>query len=197
MHAALPTQRRITWCLGAILVALAISLAAASISQAEPPTPNSCSGTITGGEKEAGSEGTAVRYKFSCDGPITGYQIQSRAQFVGLQSAPLVANEKGKPLTETFSCGGEVPGFALNCVGAANAANDQISGQFYIGPKLCATPRVEPLLTVTYAYVEKEVTQYISGPYALGTPKGCPAGSHKAKHGKSGKRGKKGKGKKK
>lgn len=97
MHAALPTQRRITWWLGAILSALAISLAGAATSQAEPPTPNSCSGTITGGEKEPGSEGTAVRYKFSCNGPITGYQLQTKIPLVGLQSAPLVADKRATP----------------------------------------------------------------------------------------------------
>ncbi len=42
---------------------------------AEPITPNSCSGSISGGEKEPGSEGTPVHYKFSCNGPITGYQL--------------------------------------------------------------------------------------------------------------------------
>jgi hypothetical protein len=35
---------------------------------------------------------------------------------------------------------------------------------------------VDPLLTVTYAYLEKGViTQAISGPFDLGRPLGCPA----------------------
>lgn len=90
-----------------------------------------------------------------------------------------------------------MPGQALNCVGSASAANDQITGQVFVGSKLCTEPRADPLLTVTDAYVESGVvTQVISGPYDLGTPKGCPAASHKAKHGKNGKSGKKGKGKK-
>ena len=50
-----------------------------------------------------------------------------------------------------------------------------ISGQFGIEKKLCAEPRVDALLTVTYAYLEKGVvTQAISGPFDLGRPKGCP-----------------------
>ena len=80
-----------------------------------------------------------------------------------------------KPLADTFSCSGEVPGYALNCVGLAKAGYETITGQFAIGKKLCKEPRVDPLLTVTYAYLEKGVvTQAISGPFDLGRPTGCP-----------------------
>ena len=62
----------------------------------------------------------------------------------------------------------------MNCVGAAKAGYENITGQFAIGTKLCVEPRVDALLTVTYAYLEKGVvTQAISGPYELGRPKGC------------------------
>jgi hypothetical protein len=203
-------QRRITWWLGAILGALAVSLASAASGHAElgsNPNAYDCSGSIAGGEREAGSEGTPIKYTFTCNGPITGYQLESEIPLGGIQSAPLVENEKGTPGAGTFSCGGEVPGFALNCVGSANAANDKISGEIFVESKLCAEPREEPLLTVTYAYVEKtEVVQAISGPFDLGRPQGCHGGtggtrlstaaaSHKS--GKHGKHGKKGNGKKK
>jgi hypothetical protein len=200
------TQRRIAGWLGATLGVLVISLAGAGAARAESnPNAYDCSGSIAAGEKEPGSEGTAVRYAFHCSGPITGYQLESQIPLTGLQSAPLVANEKGKPLSETFSCGGEIPGYALDCVGTANAAWDQISGDFSIGTKLCAEPREDPLLTVVYAYLEKGVvTQAISGPFDLGRPQGCHGGrhgtrltpassSHSGKHGKKGKKGKHGK----
>ena len=88
----------------------------------------------------------------------------------------MTSNATGKPLIDTFSCSGEVPGYALNCVGATKAGYETITGQFAIGTKLCKEPRVDPLLTVTYAYLEKSVvTQAISGPFDLGRPKGCPA----------------------
>jgi hypothetical protein len=212
LHAFTFSERRIAWWLGAVLSALAISLAAAASSRAEEGDPNAyeCSGSIAAGQSEPASEGTPVRYKFSCDGPITGYQLESQIPLVGLEAAPLVTNYKAEPLGETFSCGGEVPGHALNCVGSANAANDEISGQFYIGSKLCTEPREDPLLTVTYAYLEKEVvTQAISGPFDLGRPLGCkpdaesggtrlspkPMVPKKGKHGKNGKKAKSGKGK--
>jgi hypothetical protein len=77
-------------------------------------------------------------------------------------------------LPDTFSCSGGVPGYALNCVGAAKNGYESITGQFAIGAKLCAEPRVDPLLTVTYAYLEKgAIVQAISGPYDLGRPNGC------------------------
>jgi hypothetical protein len=63
-------------------------------------------------------------------------------------------------------------------VGSAKAGYEWITGQFAIGRKLCAEPRVDPLLTVTYAYLEKGVvTQAISGPFDLGRPVGCRADS--------------------
>jgi hypothetical protein len=59
-------------------------------------------------------------------------------------------------------------------VGLAKDGYETITGQFAIGAKLCAEPRVDPLLTVTYAYLEKGVvTQAISGPFDLGRPSGC------------------------
>jgi hypothetical protein len=78
-------------------------------------------------------------------------------------------------LNDSFSCSGDIPGFGANCVGAAKGPDEWITGQFAIGSKLCAEPRVDALLTVTYAYLEKgAVVQAISGPFELGRPQGCP-----------------------
>jgi hypothetical protein len=98
-------------------------------------------------------------------------------------------------------------------VGAAKAGYETITGQFAIGTKLCKEPRVDPLLTVTYAYLEKGlVAQALSGPFDLGRPKGCradansgfdrmnpkpEAAKHKKKAGKHKSSGKKQSGKKK
>ena len=112
--------------------------------------------------------------RFYCNGPITGYQVQSQIPVTGVSSPPEVTDLTKKILPDTFSCSGEVPGWAANCVGAAKQPYENITGQFAIGTKLCAEPRVDPLLTVTYAYLEKGViTQAISGPYDLGRPKSC------------------------
>lgn len=176
MHASHPAHRKATLWLAAIVGALALLFAAPALSQAEESNPNNynCLGSIAGGTPEEGSEEQQVKYTFYCNGPITGYQLQGQIP-VTVQSAPLItAIPSGTALSDTFSCSGEVPGYALNCVGLAKGGYEAITGQFAIGTKLCTEPRVDPLLTVTYAYLEKGVvTQAISGPFDLGRPNGC------------------------
>jgi hypothetical protein len=187
--------------LPAALGAIALLLLAPATGRAEESNPNnySCLGSISAGEPEEGSTEQEVRYSFYCDGPISGYQLQSQIPVTGIQSPPLVSSNATKSaLTDTFSCSGEVPGDALNCVGLAKGGYETITGQFSIGHRLCAEPREDPLLTVVYASVEKgAVTQSISGPYDLGRPRGCKpdadsgatrlgaAGKHSRKHKKN------------
>jgi hypothetical protein len=168
--------------LTALLAALALSLAAPALGHAETapgsnPNNYECSGGISAGKAEPGSEETPVKYVFTCNGQITGYQLQTQIPITGIEGSPLVTNYAGAPLTDTFSCSGAFPGYAANCVGSSTREPDErITGQFEIGWKLCTEPRVDPLLTVTYAYSEKGViTQAISGPFDLGRPAGCPA----------------------
>ena len=178
MHALHPAHRKATWWLVAIVGStLALLLATPAISHAEETNPNnySCLGSLAAGTPEVGSEEQQVKYTFYCNGPISGYQLQAQVPVTGVQSPPLVSSiPAGTPLTNSFSCSGEIPGYALNCVGATKTGYETITGQFAIGSKLCVEPRVDPLLTVTYAYLEKGVvTQAISGPYDLGRPAGC------------------------
>lgn len=204
LHTA--AHRTATWGLAAIVGLLALLLAIPAAGHAAEDNPNnySCLGSIAAGTAEEGSEEQQVQYKFYCDGPITGYQLQSQIPLTGLAGQPtLTGNANGQPVSDTFSCSGEVPGYALNCVGLAKEGYETITGQFAIGTKLCAEPRVDPLLTVTYAYLEKGVvTQAISGPFDLGRPTGCKPTANsgfnrlnpkpvkltgKGKHGKKGK----------
>ena len=164
-----------TWWLAAI-VGVALLLASPALSQAEESNPNNynCLGSTAAGQPEAGSDEQQVQYTFYCNGPITGYQVQSQIPVTGVSSPPQVTDLNKTALRDTFSCSGELPGWAANCVGSAKAGYEIITGQFAIGTKLCTEPRVDPLLTVTYAYLEKGVvTQAISGPYDLGRPKDC------------------------
>jgi hypothetical protein len=208
LHATDPAHRKATSWLLALVGCLALLLATPALSQAEESNPNnySCLGSIAKGTPEEGSEDQQVAYSFYCDGPITGYQLQAQVPVSGLGGAPLVSalavgGTAGAALKDVFSCSGELPGYALNCVGSAKTGYELIVGQFAIEKTLCAEPRVDPLLTVTYAYLEKGVvTQAISGPYDLGRPKGCkpdaysgstrlnpkaPAATHKKKHKKA------------
>lgn len=166
--------------LAVALSALALPLIAPAMSQAAEeegganPNNYECAGHIEKGTPEPGNPNQEVQYVFVCNGPILGYQIQSQLPVTGFSSAPLVSDSEGNPLTDTFSCSGEFPGYGVNCVGATKAAGETITGDFSIESQLCTEPRVDPLLTVTYAYLEKEViTQAISGPFDLGRPHGC------------------------
>ncbi len=176
MHASHTAHRKATLWLAAIVGVVALSLASPALSQAEESNPNNynCLGSTSAGKPEPGSEEQQVQYTFYCNGPITGYQVQSQIPVTGISSPPSVTNLEKKELADTFSCSGEIPGWAANCVGTARAGYETITGQFAIGTKLCAEPRVDPLLTVTYAYLEKgAITQAISGPFDLGRPKDC------------------------
>ena len=181
MHPSRPAHRKAALWLAAIVGSAVLLLATPALSRAEESNPNnySCLGSIAAGAPEEGSEAQQVKYSFYCDGPITGYQVQPQIPLTGIQSPPVVTSTSGVTLSDTFSCSGEIPGYAANCVGATKAGYETISGQFAIGTRLCAEPRVDPLLTVTYAYLEKGVvTQAISGPFDLGRPKGCPPDAH-------------------
>jgi hypothetical protein len=180
--------RRASLWLSAILGSLVLSLAIASSAiaaeeeGAKEGNANglNCLGHISAGVAELGSSGQQVRYTFYCNGPITGYSLESNVSLTGYGPQPIVANDKPEVLSDTFSCGGELPGWADNCVGATKLGWENVTGQFSIGVPLCAEPRLDPLLTVTDIYLEKGVpTQGISGPFDLGRPYHCPADSYK------------------
>ena len=191
MHAYQLANRRVTWWLAAILGSVVVLFAAPALSHAETTSslnPNNyeCSGYVSPGLSEPPSTEEQVRYSFVCSGPITGYQLQlqSKQQVTGFDAAPLVTTLSGTPVaTDTFSCSGEFPGHAVNCVGSTANGFEIITGQFAIGTKLCAEPRIDPQLTIADAYLEKGVaTQAISGPFDLGRPHWCPAPRPKKKH---------------
>jgi len=166
----------LTAILGALVLLLALpGLGYADEANGSNPNNYECAGHISAGQSEAGGEGQPVKYEFLCNGPITGYQLQTQLPVTGIEGSPLVTNFQRQPVADTFSCNGSFPGYAVNCVGSTSGADDRITGQFSIGWKLCTEPRVDPLLTVTYAYLEKgAIVQAISGPFDLGRPQGCP-----------------------
>lgn len=189
MHANPIVHRRLPWLAGllaallaSLLCTLVLSVGARADEGNGDPNDYSCRGGVQSGQPEPGSSEPQVQYTFTCSGPITGYQLQSQVPLSGFQASPLVSNgPSNEPTNDTFSCGGEEPGYAVNCVGATKVEYEKIVGQFAIGTPVCAEPRVDPLLTVTYAYLEKGVvTQAISGPFDLGRPLHCPVDGYNA-----------------
>jgi hypothetical protein len=141
------------------------------------PNNYECTGNVKAGAPELGSTEQQVQYTFECDGPITGFQLETQVPVTGISSPAITVNNKGEELADTFSCAGEIPGFAVNCGGLSTQDWETITGEFAIGTNICAEPRVDPLLTVTYAYAESKtpggIAQAISGPFDLGRPFGC------------------------
>src|ERR1700722_3956935 len=186
LHTHRPVHQLASLWLGAVVGSIVLSMAIVASAHAEAAgiegSPNNltCSGHISGGTPELGSEEVQVRYTFYCNGPITGYQLQSNVPLTGFEAvAPVTTSAATQPLSDTFSCGGELPGWADNCEGSAKAGWETNSGQFSIDKALCAAPHLDPLLTVTDIYLEKTVpTQAISGPFDLGRPLHCPASSY-------------------
>jgi hypothetical protein len=183
LHLLKPAHRKATTWLTAIVGSAVLALAVPAVSNAavqEPlsnPNNYECIGNLKAGAPELGSEEQQVQYTISCDGPITGYQLETQIPITGVSAAPITENGKGEELLDTFSCFGEIPGFAVNCGGLAQQDWETITGEFAIGTPICSEPRVDALLTVTYAYAESKtaggIAQAISGPFDLGRPHGC------------------------
>jgi len=162
--------------------------ATGATAPSDDPNNYTCSGHVAKGAAEPGVTGTQVLYEFYCDGPITGYSLETEPhQIQYFDQSPIVDVNGISPVTDSFSCNGFVPGIQINCVGLASSAFELVTGQFVISGKgICVEPRIDPLLTVTFASATATiggtktaptatatVTQAMSGPYDLGRPWGC------------------------
>ncbi len=114
---------------------------------------------------------------FACSGPITGYQVLPDHQVQSIETEVFATDPKTKDVvpSDSFSCNGDLPGWGVNCNGTYGGGLRVVTGSFEIDGKLCAEPRVDPLLTVTYATADaqRKITQFIAGPFDLGRPLGC------------------------
>ena len=168
------------------LLAALLALAAWAPMAAADANPNNydCGGHIEAGKPQPGDDDTQVLYVFACGGPITGYQIQPQIGDTGFDTGTSVFDAQGSAITtDSFTCQGDFPGWGINCTGKYSGNYGKVTGQFSIATKLCAEPRVDPLLTVVYATADSKgvVTQAISGPYDLGRPRGCPKSARNGK----------------
>jgi hypothetical protein len=175
--------KRLLVALAALLVAgasLLLLLSGGTRDAIADQNPNNtdCRGHVEKGEPSPDDpSATQVKYVFACSGPITGYQIQPQisAQSIDTEVFALDSATKQVVPTDSFSCQGIIPSYGINCTGVYQGKYELVSGQFSIDPKLCAEPRVDPLLTVVYATrTATGVSQAIAGPFDLGRPQGCP-----------------------
>jgi hypothetical protein len=213
LHRVHPTARRLSAALLVFITAIAVSVLGPSLVSAsgaahaaagstgasgtsgatgasgattgsDDPNNYTCTGHVQKGAAETGVTGRQVEYAFSCDGPITGYSIETEPHKIQyFDQAPVVTLAGAPSATDGFACNAFVPGVQINCVGQTSAAAEEITGQFAIGAKnICNEPRIDAILTVTDATASvggttaaptATVTQYMSGPYDLGRPRGC------------------------
>jgi hypothetical protein len=169
---------RLAHLLGGLAIGALATLALAGPAHAESnPNNLDCRGHIEAGDPAPGDDDQQVKYAFACNGPITGYQLQPQPAETGFDPSAVVFDTQGNAVTtDSFSCDGDFPGWGINCIGTYSGNYAAVIGQFSIATKLCAEPRVDPLLTVVYASKDAtgNVVQAISGPYDLGRPHGCP-----------------------
>lgn len=187
MNIALPPSRR-PQLVVALLTLVAAAVLAAVLSLGGSPgraladqNPNNiaCHGFVQKGNPDADDPtATQVAYTFGCNAPITGYQVQPQYEVQGLETEVFAVDGTTKQVvpTDAFSCFGDIPGYGVNCTGTYGGHYRQVKGSFSIDRPLCAEPRVDPVVTVTWATADAtgKVTQYLSGPFDLGRPRGCP-----------------------
>ena len=171
---------------GIALAVLAAAIAAAVLlNHSAPPSvadqnPNNtlCKGHVTKGKADPDDpDSGVVEYAFACSQAITGYSILPDKQATGFETEVFGADPKTKDVVaaDAFSCNGEQPGWGVNCTGAYTGLWHTVTSTFTIDGDVCAEPRVDPLLVVTFATATGgKATQYIAGPFDLGRPRGCP-----------------------
>jgi len=203
---SLPPRRRLVATIGALAVTAGLAIIVPALAGADSTTPvttggtgatgttgttadpndYSCTGQLRKGSPESGTPGTQVQYRFSCNGPITGFQIETEPHQILYYDASPVLTLNDAATADNFECQGITPGYALNCVGQSSASGEVVTGQFSIPGKLNVEPYVDAILTVTDATapsttvtsaskgspvtVTPTVTQYMSGPFDLGRP---------------------------
>lgn len=161
-----------------------ILLVGATTAPAEFTDNTSCWGHIEKGAPDPDdSSAVGIKYTIQCDGKITGYSIVTapERQVTGAETEVFVTNGAGEVVpTDAFSCNGTFPGYGINCV--SPGGNDYktpgnfIVGEFFVDKNRCANPRLDPILTVSYATVnsKNQVVQSLAGPFDLGHATDCP-----------------------
>jgi hypothetical protein len=176
----------------ALAVFAALTAAAVLLNHSAAPAPADqnpsntlCKGHIGKGKADPDdpTAGT-VDYSFACSQAITGYSLLPDKQATGIETEVFALDAKTKEVvsTDAFSCSGDLPGWGVNCTGTYGGNWELVNGTFTVDGDVCAEPRVDPLLVVTFASVTSgKATQYIAGPFDLGRPQGCPKSARAGK----------------
>lgn len=196
MHSLSLARRTVVATVAAITAAAIVVVSLLAYPNDAPAGVNlnniQCWGHVSRGTKAPDDpDATQVKYVFSCNGPITGYQIQPNIEVQSMETEVFGTDPVSNVVfpQDSFSCSGDTPGYGVNCVGNAGWTDNakqipregvtpyKIKGLFTIDAPLCAEPRVDPLLTVVTATKNASgvPVQAMSGPFDLGRPirSGC------------------------
>jgi hypothetical protein len=188
-----PAVTRLRSRLGIALAVLIAAIAAAVLLNRSAPqsiadsNPNNtiCKGHIDKGKPDPDDpDSGVVSYTFACSQPISGYSVLPDKPSTSFETEVFGTDPATKEVlaTDAFSCNGDQPGWGVNCTGANVGNWHPITSSFTIDGDVCAEPRVDPLLVVTYASVASgKAQQYIAGPFDLGRPRGCKASKSSGK----------------
>lgn len=173
----------------ALLIALlacligALLMLAAGRSAPAPAAENDanrdCRGHIEKGEADPDDpDSTQVTYVLACSGPISGFSLLPEKEVTGYETEIFATDKTSGDVvpTDAFGCSGDIPGYGVNCTGTYGGEYRVVKGTFAMNDKLCAEPRVDPLVVVTIATknTKGDPVQTIAGPFDLGRPHGCP-----------------------
>jgi hypothetical protein len=164
-----------------LFVAL-IAAQSASAQSADSPGDNpnnmTCVGHTAKGpvDKDDPTSGV-VSYTLGCSGKITGYILFPTRAVTGYETEVFGVDYAQKQIvaSDLFSCGGDIPGFGLNCIGSTSWPWRLISSTFTINGDVCAEPRPDVVAFATF-YGPNAAgvnAQALAGPFDLGRPRGC------------------------
>jgi len=158
----------------AVAFFLALSFTSTAFAEEENPNTMACGGHLTKGTQDPADPDTGVvEYTVGCNGKISGYSLVSTREIDGYETEIFGRDSALKEIvaTDFFSCGGDTPGFGINCVGSTSWGWRLMTGTFTIVGDVCAEPRVSVQMIATSIVSGK---QAITGPFNIGRPRGCP-----------------------
>ncbi len=161
------------------LFALLSSVGAQPSTAGINPNNNVCRGYVTAKKVDpAEPESFPVSYRFRCDQAISGYSIFLDGRVLdSVETEAFAYTSAGAPApgSDLMSCGGELGGYGVNCVGKYSVVLALMSGEFALDKSPCVEPRMQATLTVTTAYIDSKgaAQSAIAGPFGLGKPLRC------------------------
>ena len=163
----------------AIAAAVLLNHSAAPSVADQNPNNTLCKGHVTKGKADPDDpDSGVVEYTFACSQAITGYSVLPDKAATGVRDRGLRRRSRDRrtssPPTPSRATASS-PAGASTAPAPTPACGTRSPQTFTIDGDVCAEPRVDPLLVVTFATATGgKATQYIAGPFDLGRPRGCP-----------------------